>query len=491
MEGGGSTVRLVAPASRASSLHSTRMPATRRKAVSKRGAQKTARAFAPEHDHARKQTPQELELYGPRPHGTVAGPAKIFTVHGTGAYLIDKCQLVSLKLQATGADREAQNRQRLVINAGKPTPGDPDAGACFHADFGFTPKDSDVHELQWRDPKPLTYTLGDVPFCSSADALARYTGGHALADDSNSAGLFCIFFLNGGEPSPAPKLAGCDAYRRQRVRILHNLRKMFLVFPERVAPRLGPNGWPCLPDETGEAVMKPMLGCFASIYSDKREGAPARHGSICGYHDQCRLHILPPRHIGKIRQLVAHFELADELPPVWDNLEDGQVALELQRERHVHQLRAKHPTLNPDDDAWRERHSTLPLAKPWVQRCNMKHPNGETRDGEPVLVPLVRGGAEERNGVPWLYLDKDDDSAHARAVHDALVRLSGRTPKERCAAAADAERVNALTAQLAVAEAERDGWKRQAKQLLCMCMEAGIEGARLKEVISPARPAHQ
>ena len=190
--------------------------APKRKAVSKRGAQKTARAQTPESDHTRKQTPQEVELYGPRPHGTVAGPARIFTVYGTGAYLINKWQLVSLKPQATEADREASGRQRLMINAGKPTPGHPNAGACFHADFGFTPKDADVHELEWQDPKPLTYTLGDVLFCSDADALARYTGGHALADESNSAGLFCIFFLNGGEASPAPKLAGCDAYRSKR-----------------------------------------------------------------------------------------------------------------------------------------------------------------------------------------------------------------------------------------------------------------------------------
>ena len=90
---------------------------------------------------------------------------------------------------------------------------------------------------------------------------------------------------------------------------------MFLVFPEIVEPSLGPNGWPRLPHETTETVMKPMLGCFASIFSDKREGAPARHSSICGYHDQCRLHILPSRHIDKIRQLIAHFESLEYLIP--------------------------------------------------------------------------------------------------------------------------------------------------------------------------------
>ena len=443
------------------------------------------------------QTEQELERYGSRPHGTIAGPAQIFTVYGTGAYLIDKFQLVPLKLQATAADREAQNRQRLCINAGKPTPADPGAGKCFHADFGFTPKDSDVYELQWQDPKPLTFTLGDAPFCSDADALARYAGGYALADEANSAGLFAIFFLNGGESHLAPRAGkdapGHEAFRVQRARILHNLRKLFLVFPEYVEPRLGPNGWPLLPHETAETVMKPMLGCFASIVSDKREGAPARHGSICGYHDQSRLHILPARHLDKIRQLVAHFGLADELPPVWDNLEDGQSQLELQRERHAFRLRANYPGSKPGDEAWRVLHSTLPFAKPWVQRCNLQHPDGETRDGQPVLVPLVRGGAEERNGVPWLYLDKDDASAHAQSARDALVRLSGRTPKRRVAQAEIAwATVKALRSELAEADArlaEADAqvalWKRRAGKAP---RRAPRDSAAH---ICPAKPGHQ
>tara|TARA_B100001057_G_scaffold311936_1_gene311960 strand:+ start:332 stop:1753 length:1422 start_codon:yes stop_codon:yes gene_type:complete len=473
------------------------MPATKRGRA--RSNPKSTKERGSPGDDPPAQTAQELELYGPRPNGTVAGPAQIFTVYGTGAYLIDKFQLVSLKLQATEADREAQNRQRLCINAGRPTSADPDAGKCFHADFGFTPKDSDVYELLWQDPKPLTFTLGDVPFCSDADALARYAGGYAFADESNSAGLFAIFFLNGGEFRLAAKAetgtqTEREAYARQRARILHNLRKMFLVFPEIVEPSLGPNGWPRLPHETTETVMKPMLGCFASIVSDKREGAPARNVSICGYHDQCRLHILPPRHLDKIRQLVTHFGLADELPPVWDNLEDGQAQLELQRERHVFKLRAKHPDMKPEEEAWRVLHSNFPFAKPWVQRCNLMHPNGETRDGRPVLVPLVRGGAEERNGVPWLYLNKDDDSAHAQSVRNALVRLSGRTPKRRVAEAEIAwATVRVLKCELAEADAQLAEagkqlalWKRRARKL------AAVTAPRQPVAdISPSRSGHQ
>lgn len=496
-------MQLVAPAGReAAGRAAFGMPLTQRKAAGKRAVQRSASQRPAARDTLPKLTPQELELYGPRPHATAVGPANIFTVYGAGAYLIDKQQLVSLKPLATEADREARNRQKLVINAGKPTPGEPAAGACFHADFGFTPKDSDVHELQWRDPKPLTFTMGDAVFCSDADALARYTGGHALADERNSAGLFCIFFLNGGEATPATKLESHETHARQRARILHNLRKMFLVFPEIVEPRLGPNGWPCLPRETTETVMKPMLGCFATIYSDKRAGAPgARGGSICGYHDQCRLHILPARHLDKIRELIAHFELAKDLPPVWDNLEDGQVRLEPHRERHVAELKARCGTLTPDDDAWHVLRSGLPLAKPWVQWCNLAHPDGATRAcGEPVLVPLVRGGAEERNGVPWLYLEKGDDSAHARVVRDALVRLSGRTPKRRPTEAEVAWSAVALLkrelveadAQLAEAHAQlafvRDGPKRPLGAVISPSRRKAKQGRGARACSAPPPP---
>lgn len=428
------------------------------------------------------QTPQELELYGPRPHPTREGPAKIFTVYGTGTYMIHNEQLVSLKPLASQEDREAQSRQRIMINAGKPSPSDPNAGACFHADFGFTPKDSDVHDIEWHDPKPLTYTLSDAVFCSGADALARYAGGKALLDESGSAGLFVILFLNGGEAVPAPRVAsdhpGYVAFQRQRTRILHNLRKMFLVYPMAVMPSVGPNGWPRDLVEHKEVVTPTMLGCFASIFADKREGAPARHASICGYHDQCRLHILPPRHVRKIRELIDHFELANQLPPVWDNLEDGQVALGPYRERVLAYLKKRHPTLTTEDDEWHSVYSTMLLAKPWVQRCNLKNPTGETRemgDGQPpapVLVPLVRGGAEERNGVPWLYLNDLDDSAHARSVRDALVRLSGRTPKQRRTPVEDATAVKALKVALAEADEQIAEWQAWSVRVIRACPNA-------------------
>ncbi len=473
------------------------MPPKRRKAMPKQqskkkvaapaGVKAIAKAFPPRKEFV-PQTPAEVVRDGPRPKA----PAEIFTVHNLEAYRIDREQLIPLHLGLGDSYaellRSAKGRQRLVVNAGKPSATNPNAGACFHADFGFTPKDAEVYELEWHEPKPLTATLGPSVYCSAADALARYAGGKALTD---SAELFMILFLNGGESKlpPAPK-GGEEAsfeYRKQRTRILNNLQKMFLVCPMHVRATVDGSGWPNAPGSIDPLVTPMMLGCFASIVADKREGAPARNASICGYHDQCRLHILPRAHVRKIKQLVAYFKLGDRLPPVWDNLEDGQVNLAAHRQRELDRIRTQYPGLVVQSEEWKERHATMLLGKPWVQRCNLAFPSGEMHkyeDGSgapprPVLVPLVRGGAEERNGVPWLYIDEEDDSAHAWTVRDALVRIAGRTPKRRVSPKEDAVTIDALTRELRVADEALAQWKAYAKQLVDVGVEHGIDASRL------------
>ena len=113
----------------------------------------------------------------------------------------------------------------------------------------------------------------------------------------------------------------------------------------------------------------------------------------------------------------------------------------------------------------------------------------------PVLVPLVRGGAEERNGVPWLYLGEggaSNDSDHARAVRDALVRLRGCTPERRRTPAELHEAtVLALQNKLAKANAETAEWKGYAEAILRLCLDSGIEEAQIHRVISSARPTKQ
>ena len=456
-------------------------------------------------DSVEPQTAQDLELYGPRPKDA----AEIFTVYGTSAYVIHREQLVPVNHSRFWEDfrgppdgsvyahlereREARFRQLVVVNAGKPSPMDPNAGACFHADFGFTPMESDVHELEWRDPKPLQCTLGDTVYCSPADALARYAGGQALSDQSGSEALFATLFLNHGEhtpaapPDPESREGPSEAFERQSRRITGNLLKLFYVCPFLAEPILGANDYPHrLGDRQNETVSKMMLGCFASIVSDKREGAPARN--ICGYHDRCRLHILPERHIKQLKEIVRHYRLYNFMRGVWDVLEDGQMNLEVLREREVQKI-----PFAPHTPQWWEQQSAMLWAKPWVQRCNLAHPQGEAREvvpgmpPVPVLVPLVRGGAEERNGVPWLYLGDggggaSNDSDHAWAVRDAFVRLRGRMPKRRRNPTEQhVATVQALQQELAT-------WKAYAKQLVDECARAGVPVWRLKyHEILPAK----
>ena len=415
---------------------------------------KPRKEFAP-------QTTTELERDGPRPKE----PAEIFTIYNLVSYRIDKEQLIPLHkcadTQIAERLRHETGRQRLVVNAGKPTQANPNAGACFHGEFEYTPKYAEVYEVEYHEPKPLTARLGSLVYCSSADAIARYAGGKALTE---SAELFMILFLNGGEsqlaPVPAPDAPPGEEYTRQRGRILQNLHKLFLVCPFRAKPCVCPHGWPYPVHSPDSDMTKMMLGCFASIVSDKREGAPAREASICGYHDKCRLHILPRAHVRKIRQLVAYFNLENDLPVVWDHLEDGQMSLEAYRQREARRIREQFPGLVPHRPEWQDHHATMLFGKPWVQRCNMDNPGGEEHDDgsgsppRPVLVPLVRGGAEEHNGVPWLHLDEEDDSAHAWTVRDALVRIAGRTPNRRPAPKEDAVTVEALKRALASANAK-------------------------------------
>ena len=136
-------------------------------------------------------------------------------------------------------------------------------------------------------------------------------------------------FLNQGEHRLAskPKEGECrNEWNLQRARVHKNLRNLFLVYPHDVEPFLALDGWPFRagnPAARADAAAPGLLGtpsllaCLATIVSDKSEGAPGAsyQASIAGYHDRCRLHVLPlgPRE-HEIRELVQHFELGTRFP---------------------------------------------------------------------------------------------------------------------------------------------------------------------------------
>jgi len=412
----------------------------------------------------RAPSPQEVELFGVRPDA----PAELFVVQGRGVYRVRQDQIVSLRCfnprygwndSNSEGERSYAGRKPLVVNAGKPTVDNPEAGKCFHG-HAFTPKPEETHESEWWDPKnpdaeparradtkALERHVSSHRYCSPADVLARYAGGAALLP--TGAALFQILFLNEGSAFFYPRPEEGDPehvkrpWLRQRNTIAGNLCKLFLVCPqEEVKPMLAADGTPRRvhpsPDrEAGRdyfASPVMMLACLATIVSDKSPGAPgaAHQTSIGGYHDRCRLHLLPLAHVKKLRELVWHFDLEEQFPTLMrpELAWHADKSLEQWRAQAIAEL-GPAPCASPPD-AWLRKRGALNLGVPWVVHCSMACPSGGVDDeGRPALVPLVRDGAEERNGSPWLYLrDEDAVAVHHAQVTAALARVAGRAPKE-------------------------------------------------------------
>lgn len=373
----------------------------------------------------------EVDLHGPRPEA----PDQLFLVQGSGTHRVRKEQIVSMRLtdveEVAERLRSAGGRLPLIINAGTPTETNPEAGKCFRV-HEFVPKRQEVNESEWRSqgngaPLPLHLHVSDHQYCSSADVLARYAGGEALAPSGHA--LFIVVFLNEGNPKFLPKPTELSneeerqAFSTQRMKIGRNLSKLFLVYADCAKSALQ-----C--KDRGSA----MIACLTSIVSDKSPGSPGAsyQSSIAGYHDRSRLHVLPLGHVRRMQALVAHYDLESWFPaltPSWPIKE--WMPLAYHRTRAVDALGAPENGLVTPD--WLEKRGSIPFDTPWVQQCDMAHPSGKHDGcGKPVLVPLAQGSAEERNGVPWLRLDVEDAaSEHYQQISRALERISGGTERKR------------------------------------------------------------
>jgi hypothetical protein len=114
----------------------------------------------------------------------------------------------------------------------------------------------------------------------------------------------------------------------------------------------------------------------------------------------------------------------------------------------------------------------------------MQHPTGKrnARD-EPVLLPLVHGSAEERNGTPWLTQDPENaGTEHYRQVSDALERIGGEAHKKVRAEALDAEAEAALPEDpvLRALHVENAKYKRKVKTLKSELDAAKLQIAELE-----------
>ena len=276
--------------------------------------------------------------------------------------------------------------------------------------------------------------------------LARYAGHRALLCE-DGARDFLIFFLNEGDPNIVDRPDDSvdtteqvgeewDAYRRQKERITGNLRKLVLVYPHRVEPVLNGDGsrhctmGQILPSLDAHEVPF-MVACFATLQSDKRPGSPCANAqfSIGGYHERCRLWPLHLKALKKIRQVMDHFDI--DLPAL-RNPRAGTLQLDAYRAEALAKIGPPPMTLTQGlelDPAWLAARAAAPFVKPWVQECSFHHPDGkvDAESGKPVLVPIYRGSAEERNGHCWLDLAAlGPTSPHGQVIQELLAKLTGR-----------------------------------------------------------------
>ena len=464
------------------------MPRKRPQGVASKRVAKEPRTEPSAEAKMRKQLKlvKEVEQFGTAP----SAPAQLFVVQGAQAFALHEENLVSLKKlperqgayreemeedkRTAAAARSKEGRRRLTINAGTPTSSNPLAGSCFHK-TGFTPTDSETHERRWFEPKPLTFELAPHPYCSEADVLARYVGHRALMGQ-DGASHFVIFFLNEGEVEIAPRPEDDDGaeeteawakYRQQRDRIEANLRKLYLVYPRRMHPVLEGDGsfqvrmGDTLPDTDSHEVPF-MVGCFASIRSDKREGQPGASSqfSIGGYHELCRVWPLSPKVLNKIRRLMDHFEI--DIPAL-RNPRAGTLQLDKYRAEEIAKIGPAPMQLTQElslDPQWLAKRAAMPFAKPWVQECSFHDPDGavDEDNGGPKMVPLYKGCAEERNGHCWLDADAlNQATEHAERIQELLCRLVGRAykpPPARTEAV-----VRELKETLTASRKENENWR--------------------------------
>lgn len=458
-----------------------------------------------------------------------------------------------VELAQLEARREANNRPMLLLNAGQPTASKPRLGECFKVNaaghsHAFRAEWDELHEKTLSSSNgvaPFDAAYSDEPFCSNADVIARYAGHRALTAPGGAT-LFVTLFLNEGEreiadrPGQGAPPENVKRFVDQKCRFRREIGKLWLLYPDRVEPACDARGnayalgefeaanaaarapaplqVPYVNARAGidcrdvrdteyETLGAPVLVAFATLQSDKAPGAPGN--VISGYHDRSRAWVLSPAHVAKLRKIVEHFELEGAFPGL-ARISGSRLTGTLDMAHHrkaAQEGLGEPPAALTDalefDGEWREQRLALLFQKPWVQQCNPEHPGGvKDEAGQPVLVPLIKDGCEERNGSPWLdaeeLLPRTRDAFEAGAtetcaalarydaLQTALCSLVGRryTPKHharglsegdaaqirqelkrlRASCADQAARLDGQAAELARSRVERNHWRRMYKE---------------------------
>ena len=334
---------------------------------------------------------------------------------------------------------------------------------------------------------PTEMQVGTTPIYSKADILARYMGHKALNTSATTA--FATHVLGvphdyrTGKNCPthkptdkqAPNYAkDMEAWSAERNQIAASLRKIYLVYPHAVDPVFGPLGCvyakgavsaalksrggaglselkPAVWQHTdaqgnhyedvagtefaGDFAPQPVI--FCTLDPDRRPGAPNSERAG-GYHDSTRANALTNGVLDLIKHFIRHYKLETNFPALLTlHAQRSSALLNLEHFRSVYAKEIGKPPGEDHDEIcpeWAAKWAAMPFGKVWVQHCDQDHPFGEVEFGtdKPKLVPLLKGRAEERNGVRWLDVTKIERSAsvamaqHYIAIQDALGKVLGK-----------------------------------------------------------------
>ena len=371
-----------------------------------------------------------------------------------------------------------------------------------------------------RKPDPnKDFEIGRVEKYSTADVLARYAGYKALSTPSTTAWstfvLGCDIEYATGRPITAtiPNEETTEEndtlYKKQASMLRRALQKIYLVYPMDVEGCFGPNGevYPIgelrdaaknerepkpfvVDNEEQAAKWAPQPVQFVTLISDKREGSPANN--ISGYHDTTRAWPLPPGHVEQLHKILIHYGLSEDFPALANlHSKRNSAMLDLEYWRQINMSQIGDAPERPCNKTnlvspeWLVQRSNMPFGKVWVQKCDAMHPNGHVLHGtnEPLLVPLVKWSAEDRNGTPWMNVDKlprttPQEERHYNELQIALHRILGKAwnkagqppPSKRkhdgtLALCEPGHVENAMLASLDKATAEANRLSRENKEL--------------------------
>ena len=368
---------------------------------------------------------------------------------------------------------------------------------------------------------PTEVHVGTRAIYSKADILARYMGHKALNTSATNAftthvlgaphdyrtGKNCATHKPLDEQSPT-YLKDMAAWSAERKQMAASLAKIYLVYPHAVDPVFGPGGCvyrkgsisAALKERAGglrtlkpaawehtdaqgnhyddvagtefEGDFAPQPVIFCTLDPDRRPGAP-NSDRAGGYHDTTRANALTTGVVDQVKHLIRHYELEESFPALL-NLHSKRSSALLNLE-HFRAFYAKTVGPPPGEDhepipqEWIDAWAAMPFGKVWVQHCDQNNPFGAVEFGtdKPKLVPLLKGRAEERNGVRWLdpsKMERADSIAvaqHYCSIMDAIHRVLGKQwdkkGNDRRAALAGAVCAEGLArAQAAADEADED-----------------------------------